>query len=219
MIRFSPAVPEPGWLAPPLRLTGTGFAATAALWLASALPAAAVQTHDARPQVIEQAASVTPRRPLLAHVRFCHIYDGQCDIHPDRRRAGQGVAEQLREIRRVNQSVNARIRPRADRGDDRWDINATSGDCEDYALQKRADLLALGWPSDALRVAVVRMRNGVYHAVLLVRVDGTDLVLDNMTGQIVRWDETPYRYLMIQDAADPRAWHDVRPAPRGARTS
>jgi predicted transglutaminase-like cysteine proteinase len=195
-----------------------GLVLAAAVWLGPGAAANGVQSAATPPQLIEQAVSLTPRRPPLAHVRFCHFHAQHCEFQLDRRRPGRSEAELMDEVRQVNRSVNRAIRPRPDPADDIWEINVAAGDCEDYALQKRAELLALGWPSEALRVAVVRMRNGVAHAVLLVTVGETDFVLDNMTAQIVRWNETPYRYLMIQDRANPRVWHDIAPVPRRMRT-
>jgi len=183
-----------------------------ALMLTSGPQAAfAAQPHQARHHTIEHAVTLTPRRPLLAHVRFCIIYEGQCDIQEDRRDPSLSTRDHFHEVLRVNRAVNRAIRPRPDGSVDSWDINVTHGDCEDYALQKRAELIARDWPSDALRIAVVRMRNGVFHAVLLVQVGGTDYVLDNMTSRVVRWDQAPYQFLMTQDRSNPRSWHDVTP--------
>ncbi|TVR49838.1 MAG: hypothetical protein EA386_01270 [Rhodobacteraceae bacterium] len=169
------------------------------------------------PSVIERAVSLTPRRPLLAHIRFCLVYEGQCDIRSDRRDPSMSVQDHRNEAMRVNFRVNRAIRPKPDEGFDSWDINVTEGDCEDYALQKRADLIALGWPTDHLRIAIVRTAQKEPHAVLLVRIGGVDYVLDNLTPDVLRWDRTGHHYLMLQDRDDPRAWHDI--APHGAGTS
>lgn len=192
-----------------------GLAIVAILLTVSAPPVRAA----VEPRVIDQTVTLTPRRPLLAHVRFCLLYEGQCDVYPDRRARSMTVQEQFNEAMRVNFAVNRSIRPRPDEGFDSWDINVTHGDCEDYALQKRADLIALGWPTDRLRIAIVTTPQGVGHAVLLVRIGGVDYALDNLTPSVRPWDETGYQFLMVQDRHDPRAWHDVGAARRGAGTS
>ena len=51
----------------------------------------------------------------------------------------------------------------------------------------------------------------MHHAVLLVRVGGTDYTLDNLSDHVRPWDQTPYTYLMLQGREDPRAWHDLAP--------
>lgn len=219
------AIDTSGTLAGPLvHVAGRGISAirllAGGLVLAATLLGVGPQTASAAlpvqisPNMIEHAYAMTPRRPMLAHVRFCIVYAGQCDIRFDTRDPTRSIRENIIELQRVNRAVNRAIRPRQDRGQDRWDINVAAGDCEDYALQKRAELLALGWPSHALRMAVVRMPDGIFHAVLLVRAGGTDYVLDNLTSRILPWDQTPYRYIMIQDRLNPRNWHDVAPRER-----
>lgn len=54
--------------------------------------------------------------------------------------------------------------------DDYWEPADSTGDCEDIALAKRKRLEALGWPADALRIAVVADEKGRLHAVLTVDV-------------------------------------------------
>lgn len=169
--------------------------------------------------VIEASVTLTPRRPLIAHVRFCLFYADQCVVRSDRRDPAHSAADHFAEALRVNWSVNRAITPVADEGFDSWDINVTEGDCEDYALQKRKELIDLGWPSSALRIAIARTNNGLYHAVLLAEIGGVDHALDNLTSRVLPWSETPYTYIMVQDRADPRAWHSVAHHQRYARAN
>ena len=158
---------------------------------------------------IDQSFDFVPRRPVPAHVRFCEIYVGQCDIYTDRRPLNRSPRHDLNAAITVNWSVNRAITPVEDGGFDSWDINVTQGDCEDFALQKRKELIALGWPTHALRLAITRTPRGTVHAVLLVNINGSDFVLDNLTSRVLRWHETPYEFLIIQDKHDPKAWHDI----------
>lgn len=58
----------------------------------------------------------------------------------------------------------------------------TSGDCEDYAIAKYLTLTLSGIPDDRLWLLLARDRlHGADHAVLVVRVEGVDLVLDNLS--------------------------------------
>jgi len=186
----------------------------------SAPPAQAASelTRDA-PGLIERGVRLTPRRAPLAHIRFCIVYEGQCDTAPDRRDPSRRVQDHWNEVVRVNSSVNRAIRPRHDAGFDTWNIDFSEGDCEDYALQKRSDLVALGWPTDHLRIALGRTRQGEPHAVLLVRIDSVDYALDNLTQTVHPWDKTGHRYLMLQDRHDPGIWHDIAPRKAAAGTS
>ena len=109
-------------------------------------------------------------------------------------------------IERVNAKVNAEIRPVADGKVDVWSVNVTSGDCEDYVMTKRHDLIGAGLPPSALRIAWVKTRQGEQHAVLVVKTtDHRDLVLDNLTGQIRTLPQTGYTVLGIS-GPDPKVW-------------
>jgi predicted transglutaminase-like cysteine proteinase len=44
------------------------------------------------------------------------------------------------------------------------------------------------------------------HAVLTVRTDRGDFILDNQTPEVLFWYETSYRYLMRQSTSDPNIW-------------
>ena len=70
----------------------------------------------------------------------------------------------------------------------------TSGDCEDYALEKRRQLMALGVPAGDLLMTVVRQPNGDGHAVLTVRTSRGDFILDNLEPRVLAWTDTDYTY-------------------------
>lgn len=109
-------------------------------------------------------------------------------------------------LKRVNRTVNASIRPRADKGADVWNANATtSGDCEDYVLAKRRHLINAGIPASSLRIAYVKTRSGEGHAILVVNTAKGKLVLDNLTGAIKPLSQTGYRIVSMQ-GANPRKW-------------
>lgn len=104
----------------------------------------------------------------------------------------------------INAQVNARIRPADDWGDT-WASDVTRGDCEDYVLAKREALVAAGLPASALRIAAATTRSGVGHAVLVVRTNQGDLVLDNLTSSIRRSDEAALHWVAMT-MADGRSW-------------
>lgn len=102
-------------------------------------------------------------------------------------------------LNRVNRSVNRRIRNLSDQRNygqlDYWQTPSGSsprGDCEDYVLTKREELIAAGVPAAALSIAIVETRWGESHAVLLVAGDTGEVVLDNLSAWISRWDRTDY---------------------------
>ena len=133
-----------------------------------------------------------------------------CLQHPEECRGGGSSSVDLTEsllgvIERVNSQVNRAIRPRNDSDGDIWSIGASSGDCEDYVLSKRRALINAGLPPSALRIAYVKAQ-GIDHAVLVIKTDGADLVLDNLASNIVPLRNTGYR-LIAMSGADPMIWH------------
>jgi predicted transglutaminase-like cysteine proteinase len=175
---------------------------------------------DARDRPIRDAAvpaSLVETFPSLApfqHVRFCIHYPADCrsnsmeDDHVDATR------ENLELLEHINRGVNVAIVPvHKSYGKDlqeAWTIAPFNGDCNDYAVTKRHELIRSGLPAKALRLAVVETKSGSGHLVLLVVTTTGDLVLDNLTEAIVPWQSTDYRWLKVQSAIDARSWYEVR---------
>lgn len=113
----------------------------------------------------------------------------------------------LSKLELTNRQVNRAIRPTADRGDV-WQLGVTRGDCEDYVLAKRAELIRAGLPASALRIAAAKTSGGVGHAVLVVRTDQGDLVLDNLTSTIKYANQSSLRWVAMT-TANGRAWQRI----------
>ena len=58
---------------------------------------------------------------------------------------------------------------------------------QDYVLLKRRMLMQAGWPRQALLITVVRDKRGDGHAVLTVKTDKVEFILDNQNETIVTW--------------------------------
>lgn len=117
------------------------------------------------------------------------------------------------ELQQVNRSVNSRIKERSDRAtagkDDDWRLPTAYGDCEDFAIMKKNELLKRGWPASALLLTVVRYR-GEGHTILTVRTSEGDLILDNRTNAIRDWSKTPYDYFARQSqSANGSSWERI----------
>lgn len=113
--------------------------------------------------------------------------------------------QMLTTLRLVNLHVNPAIRPLPDGMTDRWTIGASKGDCEEYVLAKRLELIRRGLPRSALRIAQVKTRKGAGHAILVVHTDQGDVVLDNLSQRLFTLEATGYR-LVAMSTADPRVW-------------
>jgi predicted transglutaminase-like cysteine proteinase len=92
-----------------------------------------------------------------------------------------------------------------------WLVWPPTGDCENYAITKRHELLALGWPSRALLLSEVEIPSGEHHLVLVVHVKDADLVLDNLSDDIRLVASTYHRYLWVrvQSPQNPKFWAGV----------
>ena len=87
-----------------------------------------------------------------------------------------------------------------------WTYPQSAADCEDYVLIKRKKLIEAGISPSNLLITVVVQPSGQGHAVLTLRTDRGDFVLDNMRNKILLWSETEYRYLKRQSSTDAGKW-------------
>ena len=130
--------------------------------------------------------------------------NGRIDLHE----------ETLKLLDRVNRDVNAAINPmvKAYGSDiqDGWAISPVMGDCNDYAVTKRHELLQNGLPAQTLRLSVVKTASGIGHLVLVVVTTKGDLVLDNLTETILPWQSKDFQWMKIQSARDARFWYNVK---------
>ena len=156
-----------------------------------------------------------PALPSLAHARFCLRYPKDCE--PARMTVRRGpilvTNERHASLVAVNASVNRSIIPEYQSSSplsEAWIIAPERGDCNDYAVTKRHELLTRGWPSSSLLLAEVVVTTGEHHLVLVVRTRDGDLVLDNLTSAIRHWSATPYAWVKMQSPKDPKIWWTIR---------
>lgn len=151
-----------------------------------------------------------PAQPPHGFVRFCEGNPEECapDHGPESR--FDATAERLKELDDINRTVNREIAPATDLEvygvNEYWTLPRTRGDCEDYALLKRHNLIKQGWPVSALLMTVVRDEKGEGHAVLTARTVQGDFVLDNKIEDVRPWSKTPYQYVMRQSYLNPKVW-------------
>jgi predicted transglutaminase-like cysteine proteinase len=151
----------------------------------------------------------------IGHYDFCKANPAECAIRSRMTRPEPMSGALWSLLRRVNTAVNEEVRPMNDLDiygrDEVWAYpDAGLGDCEDYVLEKRKRLTASGLSLSSLLVTVVRKPDGEGHAVLTVRTDRGDFVLDNLTNAIRPWNQTGYRYLKRQSAEHTGRWVTIR---------
>jgi predicted transglutaminase-like cysteine proteinase len=175
--------------------------------------AASAQTVAALPNTatIGKVDAVGTARPVQGWVKFCERYPGECDLNVAEPSTIQLNSRNWKTLQAVNRKVNTTIRPKTDMEHwgvvDRWDLPEDGyGDCEDYQLMKRKILVEqYGLPKRAFRMTVVIDEQGEGHAVMMVRTNEGDLVLDNKRSAILPWHETGYVFVK-REGQDGREW-------------
>ena len=171
-------------------------------------PAAASQSVDL--SIPAFAPTTGPTSIPIGAAEFCKAHRADCGPS-----AGAVDIETLtdsnwQQLVSINDRVNTSVLPITDldlyQVTEFWTYPEGQGDCEDYALEKRRQLIAGGWDPSALLMTVVRQQNGEGHAVLMVRTDRGDLVLDNQVGQVLVWKDTSYQFIKRQSQTDTRKW-------------
>ena len=145
-------------------------------------------------------------------VDFCNRHAEECavgklapvDVHLTR--------QAWRILEDVNAMANGAIEPISNFDHwgtilDHWDYPVDGkGDCKIYALFKRKLLIERGFPRQALLMTIVRDLDGEGHAVLTVKTDRGDFVLDNLADEVRPWNATGYTFFKRQAQDDPNVW-------------
>jgi predicted transglutaminase-like cysteine proteinase len=195
----------------------TTWGAVLATVVAMMLAMPAAHAGSEHPLFISVGSSA---RPPIGWVEFCAEYAPECETKPLEARDVVLSSKSWKDLVRINKWVNETIKPVTDFEHwgvaERWNYPDDGyGDCEDYVLLKRRMLMQAGWPRQALLITVVRDQRGDGHAVLTVKTDKGEFILDNQAEEIVLWSETGYRFVKRQSQADPNVWvslGDPRPA-------
>ncbi|HZB92234.1 MAG TPA: transglutaminase-like cysteine peptidase [Stellaceae bacterium] len=171
----------------------------AASVLAAALPAA--------------AATPMPTGALVAppggFIGFCAHYLSECSGVVADPAVVQLTPAARQQLDTVQARVNAAIQWRDD-PQHVWDYPTDGqGDCNKFALEKRRELIALGWPRDALLLTTALTEHGEPHLVLVARTSDGDLVLDSRAPRVLDWARLPYRWIARQSPENPALWVDV----------
>lgn len=194
-----------------------GLASAVALGLIALASLPVAGTAQERPLYISTGdVALAP----IGWISFCSDNPRECRVRPSAPRDVVLSQRAWQDLDRVNRWVNDTVRPITDL--DHWGVvekwsypDDGYGDCEDYVLLKRRLLISAGWPREALLITVVRDRKDEGHAVLTVKTDKGEFILDNQAEEILPWSRTGYRFVKRQSQSDPNVWvalGDSRPA-------
>lgn len=194
------------------KITGAAAVVVMAISFASASTNAYAASKHSKYRSMTSTSKTVSRgtMPPFAYIQFCVKNRAACRDTAGKLAMAGGNKVKLtkhleQQLASVNQSVNSSMRPRRDGPSDRWAIGDRAGDCEDFAMTKRARLIAAGWPSSALSMTVVKTRSGEGHAVLSVHTSNGTLVLDNLKKSVRPLNKVPYKIIAMQ-AGSPMQW-------------
>jgi predicted transglutaminase-like cysteine proteinase len=150
-------------------------------------------------------------RAPIGWIEFCIEYKGECATRATTPRDIVLTSKTWSDLVKVNNWVNESIKAVTNIEHwgvvERWSMGEDGyGDCEDYALLKRRMLMQAGWPREALLMTVVRDKKNDGHAVLTVKTNQGEFVLDNQEAQILAWNKTGYKFVKRQSQHDQNAW-------------
>ena len=192
---------------------GISKSAAAALIMAGGLFAMHVSTeasdYKATFAGIGKATSVP-----FGWIDFCKNYAGECNTEDLPAQDVNLTPKSMKELERINKWVNVNIEPVSDQDHwhvaDKWDFPTDGkGDCEDYALLKRKMLIEEGFPRQALLMTVVKDEKGEGHAILTVKTNRGEFVLDNQESRILPWNQSGYKFVKRQSQENPNVWVQV----------
>lgn len=135
----------------------------------------------------------------IGHYDFCRAMPSECDSSFDTVPRAALTESLWRFIVTTDRTINSSIAPVSD--EEQWGGRAevwsyadqNIGDCEDYVLEKRRALMERIHEANLL-ITFVRKPNGEGHAVLTVRTDHGDLILDNLQDPMML-DKSRYTFL------------------------
>ena len=161
--------------------------------------------------------------PPIGYVQFCKAHSKQCRQRGGRTKQIEMTNDRWSELTKVNGYVNNKIKPVTDQDlykvAEHWTYPQSEGDCEDYVLLKKYYLAEMGWAKEALLITVVLDEQGAGHAILTVKTDLGDFVLDNQNTDILPWQDTPYRFIKRQSQANPTVWVSLDPTYTAKRST
>jgi len=172
--------------------------------------------------LIDELAPLVPERakkyPYKGHNAYCKRYPDDCVRQPVVKIVildDHSLSVMIAVNAAVNQEI-AGVEDNVNYGVDEWweYPDQGFGDCEDYALEKRRRLMTHGFPVSSLLITVVQGydRDGKDiggHAILTVRTDRGDLVLDSLHSDVLPWQYVRHKFLSRQSPAHSGKWDEL----------
>ena len=154
----------------------------------------------------------------VGHWELCQVHPIDCTERTESGAPVRATTDVMAVLRAVNDRINGAVVGITDweqHGvEERWSYPTRFGDCEDYVLAKRRMLMEYGFRAGDLLITVVTRPEGDGHAVLSVRTDRGEYILDNIDGQVRHWTQTSYSYVKRQSERHAGTWVSIEDARR-----
>ncbi|AGA65031.1 hypothetical protein B488_10390 [Liberibacter crescens BT-1] len=154
-----------------------------------------------------------PTSQPIGHYEFCKKYFKECQYVGGDKGRFKLTDKRWKVLNSINHLVNVSYKSLTDQEiygvEEKWEYPVTAADCEDFVLIKRKKLLEKGFPVSDLLITVVLKPDTQAHAVLVVRTDRGDFILDNMHDDILLWLKTEYKYIKRQSPRHPGHWQKI----------
>lgn len=149
--------------------------------------------------------------PPYGWVEYCSVTPGQpCHL---------GRAPSIQEAAIINLVVNEGITGKEGTGPDTWRAFPPDrqGDCDDYAMTKRAALIAFGADPDQIAVvtgeAIYPDGRRFFHVVIEYTHEGKTYILDNLSPDLYPAAARPYQWIEeARQQAGQLYWTRSKPA-------
>jgi predicted transglutaminase-like cysteine proteinase len=155
-------------------------------------------------------------QPPKGFVDFCRRHPDECSETIAPSGTFRLTPARRAEMVAVHQAVNGKILYKSDvihYGKlDFWAFPKWWGDCEDFALEKKRRLQALGWPHSTLLLTTVRTAKGRLHMVLIAKTGDGEFALDNRLKAVKEWSELDYTWLRRQSRTNESQWVSLTPS-------
>ncbi len=193
-------------------IIGTGAGASAQTPRQAGATTGSMTTGALPPVSSLDVARTGDTRPPIGWVQFCgtKAYAAECAVDVSEPEKVELTPKLWRTVTAMNNRVNKEIEPITDMDHwgviERWDMAEDGkGDCEEYVNIKRKRLVDAGIPRRTLRVVVVIDEENAGHAVLMLRTDKGDFILDNKRNAVLAWHQTGYVYVK-RESQDRIGW-------------
>lgn len=174
------------------------------------VPAALAQQKTNIPPALADVTNSNEAQAPLGWVDFCKRSPKECTLNTKEPKTIVLTETIWRLLVTINIGTNKDIEFVTDMDHwgvvDRWDMAEDGkGDTEDYVNLKKRRLVDAGIPRRSLLTTVVIDDKNEGHAVLTVRTDIGDFILDNSRNTVLRWDQTGYTYVK-RESQDKITW-------------